>query len=360
MVGGNTMNSSENLFVSGVQPTGGLHLGNYLGMIRKVVKRQQTCNWAGIYFVADLHAITNKAVQEDLPYQSRLVIASFLAAGIDPSRNIMFKQSAVSEHSELAWILSCIARMGWMNNMIQFKEKSGKDGETASLGLYSYPVLMAADILLYRATHVPVGEDQKQHLELTRLIAQRFNAEFEHQIKKISQASQNTEQYSKGFFPIIESLIESSTSRIKSLKNASKKMSKSDPANSSRIDLLDDADTIAKKIHKAKTDSDVLPSEVSGLENRLEAKNLVDIFATIKHIKPEEVLKQFGGKYFSQFKLALAEVIITEIKPISTEMHRLLKEKSYIDYILIKGANQARYRAQKTMRHVREIVGFSH
>ncbi|MEG8099083.1 tryptophan--tRNA ligase [Candidatus Liberibacter brunswickensis] len=354
------MGKSENLFVSGIQPTGGLHLGNYLGMTKKVVSRQQIFDCTGIYFIADLHAITNKVVQENLQYQSRLVAASLLAAGIDPPRNIIFKQSAVSEHSELAWIFSCIARMGWMNNMIQFKEKSRGNGKTTSLGLYAYPVLMAADILLYRATHVPVGEDQRQHLELTRLIAQRFNAEFKHKIDEISQKYAKEEQFSKGFFPIIEAIIDKSASRIKSLKDASKKMSKSDSSDYSRINLLDNADIITKKIKKAKTDGDVLPYEFYELENRLEAKNLVEIFATIRNMKKEEVLKQFAGQYFSKFKLALTDAIIEEITPISKKIYHLLEDRNYLDNILIEGANLARFRAKETMKYVHEIVGLSH
>ncbi|QTP63939.1 tryptophan--tRNA ligase [Candidatus Liberibacter africanus] len=354
------MNPSYNLLVSGIQPTGELHLGNYLGMTQTIVNRQKICDWKGIYFVADLHAITTKVAHENLAYQSHLVAASFLAAGIDPSRNIIFKQSSVSEHSELAWILSCVARMGWMNNMIQFKEKSGDNSETSSLGLYAYPALMAADILLYRATHVPVGEDQRQHLELTRLIAQRFNTDFKDKIKKVYKKYDKEEQFSNGFFPIIEGLIESSTSRIKSLKNASKKMSKSDSSDYSRINLLDNADIIAKKIQKAKTDCDVLPTEVCALENRLEAKNLVEIFAAVRHIKQEDVLKQFAGKYFSHFKLALADAIIEEITPISKKIHHLLEEKNYLDTILVEGSNRARCIAQETMKYVREIVGLSH
>ncbi|XCD43172.1 tryptophan--tRNA ligase [Candidatus Liberibacter asiaticus] len=355
------MLSSDNLFVSGVQPTGVLHLGNYLGMIRNVIRRQETCNHLGMYFIADLHAITNNIVQENLRYQSRLFVASFLAAGVDPSRNIIFKQSDVGYHADLSWILSCVARMGWMNNMIQFKEKSKENKEeTASLGLFMYPVLMAADILLYRATHVPVGEDQRQHLEITRLIAQRFNTEFERKIKEVAQKYAQEEQYSKGFFPIIEGLIDSSASRIRSLRDASKKMSKSDSSDFSRINLLDNPDIIAKKIQKAKTDGDVLPSEVSGLENRLEAKNLIEIFATMRQIKIEEALKQFGGKNFSQFKLALADAVIDEFVPISQKIQHLLKDKSYLDTILVEGANRARCRAQETMKYVNEIVGLSH
>lgn len=356
------MKSSEKLLLSGVQPTGGLHLGNYLGVISRVAKVQQNFNCKNMYFIADLHSITNNMVQEELKDQSRLIAASFLSVGINPSQNIIFKQSAVSQHSELAWILNCVARMGWMNNMIQFKEKSGKNSETSSLGLYAYPVLMAADILLYRATHVLIGEDQKQHIELTRLIAHKFNTDFAHKINKITSNLDmgNETKYPEGFFPIVEPVIDNSVSRIKSLREASKKMSKSDPSDLSRINILDDSDTIAMKIQKAKTDSEAFPSEKSELDNRPEAKNLIGIFAAMKQITVEDVLKEFGGQSFSQFKSALTDVIITGLTPVSAEMRRIIKDKSYIDSILIDGANKARIRAQETMLHIHDIVGLSH
>ncbi|MBY7649086.1 MAG: tryptophan--tRNA ligase [Candidatus Liberibacter europaeus] len=356
------MTSTEKLLVSGIQPTGGLHLGNYLGVIRKIAKMQQISDYKGIYSVVDLHAITHELVQEDLKNQSRLIAASFLSVGIDPSKHMIFKQSAVSQHSELAWILNCVARMGWMNNMIQFKEKSGKNSATSSLGLYAYPVLMAADILLYRATHVLVGEDQKQHIELTHLIANKFNRDFEHKINihNHMNASKIGNQSFKGFFPNVEPIIDDSVSRIKSLRDASKKMSKSDPSDFSRINLLDDSDAIAKKIQKAKTDFDVLPSVASELENRPEAKNLIVIFATIKQITIDEALKEFGGQSFSKFKSALTDTIIAELIPISTEINHILKDISYVDRVLVEGAEKARHLAQETMTHVKDMIGLSH
>ncbi|MBL0848750.1 MAG: tryptophan--tRNA ligase [Candidatus Liberibacter ctenarytainae] len=352
------MGSRVNTLISGIQPTGCLHLGNYLGVLRKLVKLQDTFNSQNIYFVADLHAITGAIVQEDLENQSLFVASAFLAVGLDPSQHIIFKQSAVSQHSELAWIVNCITRLGWMNNMIQFKEKSGKNSATSSLGLYAYPALMAADILLYRVSHVLVGADQKQHIELTRLISQKFNTDFEDRIKKISSNNME-EQFSRGFFPNVQPIIDDSVSRIKSLRDGSKKMSKSDPSDLSRINLLDDSDMIAKKIQKAKTDCDVLPSEAAALENRPEAKNLVEIFATIRQITKEDVLKGFGGKSFSQFKSELTEVIISEITPISTAMQSILKDKTYINTVLIEGAHRARCRAQETMKIIYDIIGLS-
>ncbi|AHA27536.1 tryptophan--tRNA ligase [Candidatus Liberibacter americanus] len=353
------MESSQNLLLSGVQPTGGLHLGNYLSVINRVAKVQQNVSCKNMYFIADLHSITNNMVQEDLKDQSRLIASSFLAAGIDPYKHIIFKQSAVSQHSELAWILNCVARMGWMNNMIQFKEKSGKNSETSSLGLYAYPVLMAADILLYRATHVLIGEDQKQHIELTRLIAHKFNTDFMHKINEIHNRLEkiNTNRPYEGFFPIVKTVIDDSVARIKSLKDASKKMSKSDPSDLSRINLLDDSDTIAMKIKKAKTDSNVFPSEKSELDNLPEVKNLIGIFTSIQQTTIEEALKEFGGRTFSQFKSSLTEVIIAELLPVSTKIKRFLKDKTYIDSILIDGANEARTRAQETMLHIHDIIG---
>jgi len=333
---------------SGVQPTGNLHLGNYLGAIVKFVALQE--RYDCLYCVVDLHAITVWQDPAELPRATREVTAAFIACGIEPKRNIVFNQSQVAEHAELAWILNCIARLGWLNRMTQFKEKAGKDRENASVGLYSYPTLMAADILVYRATHVPVGDDQKQHLELARDIAQKFNNDF--------AASIHAHGYGSTFFPPPDPLIQGAAPRVMSLRDGTKKMSKSDPSDLSRINLSDDADTIAQKIRKAKTDPDALPTEVAGLEKRPEADNLVGIFAALNGQSKEDVLKTFGGGNFSTFKSALIDLTIAKIVPIGEEMKRLTKDESHIDGILRHGAGRARHLAQETMTAVKDIVGF--
>ncbi|MBU1174035.1 MAG: tryptophan--tRNA ligase [Alphaproteobacteria bacterium] len=333
---------------SGIQPSGDLHLGNYLGAIRRFVPLQETHDC--VYCVVDMHAITVWQNPEDLARSTLELTAAYLAAGLDPKRAIIFNQSQVVEHAELAWIFNCIARMGWMQRMTQWKEKSGKNAEAASLGLFAYPSLMAADILLYKATHVPVGEDQKQHLELTRDVAQKFNNDFSEWIAK--------KGYGENFFPITEPMISGPAMRVMSLKDGTKKMSKSDPADTSRILLTDDADTIAKKIRRATTDPEPLPSEPKGLAGRAEAANLVEIYAALAGISVEDTLKAFGGKGFGVFKPALAEVAVAEIAPLAERMRRYLDAPDEIRAILADGAARARVIAQKTMREVRDIVGF--
>jgi len=304
------MGEFKPLVFSGVQPTGNLHLGNYLGAIRKFVALQEHHDC--IYCVVDLHALTAQLVHDDMPGQIRSITAAFLASGIDPKNHIVFNQSAVPQHAELAWIFNCVARIGWMNRMTQFKDKAGKDREQASLGLYAYPSLMAADILVYRATHVPVGEDQKQHLELTRDIAMKFNLDFVEQIRRTGYGIDITvgEEPVHAYFPMVEPLIEGPAPRVMSLKDGTKKMSKSDPSDLSRINLMDDAETISKKIRKAKTDPDALPSETDGLKGRPEADNLVGIFAALSDRTKEDVLNEFGGQQFSVFKPALVELAV--------------------------------------------------
>lgn len=333
---------------SGVQPTGNLHLGNYLGAIVKFVALQE--KYACLYCVVDLHAITVWQDPADLRRTTREVTAAFIASGIDPKKQIVFNQSQVQEHAELAWIFNCIARLGWLNRMTQFKEKAGKDRENASVGLYAYPNLMAADILAYRATHVPVGEDQKQHLELARDIAQKFNNDFGDQIKAGG--------FNDKFFPLPEPLISGPATRVMSLRDGTKKMSKSDPSDNSRINLTDDADTIAQKIKRAKTDSEPLPSEEKGLEPRPEADNLVGIYAALAGLTKQQVLQQFGGGQFSTFKNALVELAVEKLGPIGAEMKRLTKDDAYVDSILIDGADRARLIAADTLHKVRDIVGF--
>ncbi|RAI36769.1 tryptophan--tRNA ligase [Rhodoplanes roseus] len=334
---------------SGVQPTGNLHLGNYLGAIVNFVKMQSRCEC--IYCVVDMHAITVWQDPAELRKSIREVAAAFIAAGIDPKTHIVFNQSQVPEHAELAWVFNCVARLGWMNRMTQFKEKAGKDRENASLGLYAYPSLMAADILVYRATHVPIGEDQKQHLELTRDIAQKFNNDYKADIEAAG--------FSDGlFFPMAEPLITGPATRVMSLRDGTKKMSKSDPSDYSRIALADDADTIAQKIKKAKTDPEPLPSEEKGLEGRPEADNLVGIYAALAEEPKTAVLSQFGGGQFSAFKTALIDLAVAKLGPIGAEMKRLTGDVSYIDGILADGSARARVLASETMRSVKEIVGF--
>jgi tryptophanyl-tRNA synthetase len=324
---------------SGVQPTGNLHLGNYLGAIKRFVplQDQMPC----IYCVVDLHAITQWQDPAELKNNIREVAAAYLAAGIDPKRSIVFNQSRVSEHAELAWIFNCVARLGWLNRMTQFKDKAGKDRENASVGLYAYPNLMAADILIYKATHVPVGEDQKQHLELCRDIAQKFNNDFKAEI-----------------FPLTEPLIQGPAPRVMSLRDGTKKMSKSDPSDYSRIVLTDDADAIAQKIRKAKTDPEPLPSEPDGMKGRPELENLVTIFCAVGGSTPEAVLSQFGGGQFSGFKNALADLLVDRLAPMTGEMKRLMADHAYVDGVLSDGADQARGIARPIMDEVKAIVGF--
>ena len=333
---------------SGVQPTGNLHLGNYLGAIAKFVALQQ--HYDCIYCVVDLHAITVWQDPAELPRATREVTAAFIACGIDPRKHIIFNQSQVAEHAELAWIFNCVARVGWLNRMTQFKEKAGKDRENASVGLYSYPTLMAADILVYRATHVPVGEDQKQHLELSRDIAQKFNNDF--------ATSIHAQGYGPAFFPLPEPLIQGPATRVMSLRDGSKKMSKSEPSDYSRINLTDDADTIAQKIRKAKTDPEPLPSEEAGLEKRPEADNLVGIYAALADIGKASVLSDFGGAQFSTFKSALVDLAVAKLGPIGAEMKRLTHDPVYIDHVLADGSQRAQSIAAETMKAVKDIVGF--
>src|SRR5689334_1073024 len=305
---------------SGVQPTGNLHLGNYLGAITKFVALQN--RYDCLYCVVDLHAITVWQDPNELPRATREVTAAFLACGINPKKHIIFNQSQVAEHAELAWVFNCIARMGWLNRMTQFKEKAGKDREQASLGLYAYPSLMAADILVYRATHVPVGEDQKQHLELTRDIAMKFNLDYASHIRKTNYGIDIAvgDEPVHAYFPMVEPLIGGPAPRVMSLRDGTKKMSKSDPSDLSRINLMDDEDAISKKIRKAKTDPDGLPSEIAGLENRPEAENLVSIYAALADKTREQVLAEFGGQQFSVFKPALIDLAVQVLSPITGEM----------------------------------------
>jgi len=333
---------------SGVQPTGNLHLGNYLGAITKFVALQDTYDC--IYCVVDLHAITVWQDPPELTRTIREVTAAFIASGIDPKKQIIFNQSQVAEHAELAWVLNCVARLGWLNRMTQFKEKAGKDRENVSVGLYAYPTLMAADILVYRATHVPVGEDQKQHLELARDIAQKFNVDFAQSI--------NTHGFGETFFPQPEPIIQGPATRVMSLRDGSKKMSKSEPSDYSRINLTDDADTIAQKIRKAKTDPEPLPSEEKGLEPRPEADNLVGIYAALKGVSKADVLREFGGSQFSTFKTALVDLSVAQLGPIGAEMKKLVQDPVYIDQVLADGSARAQVIAAETMKAVKDIVGF--
>ena len=345
------------LVFSGVQPTGNLHLGNYLGAIRRFVALQDTSDC--IYCVVDLHSLTAQLVYEDLQDQTRAITAAFLASGIDPKKHIVFNQSRVMQHAELAWIFNCVARIGWMNRMTQFKDKAGKDRENASLGLLAYPSLMAADILVYRATHVPVGEDQKQHLELTRDIAQKFNNDFSARIAGLGVGVEMKvgDETVNGFFPITEPVIGGPAARIMSLRDGSKKMSKSDPSDLSRINLTDDADTISKKIRKAKTDPEALPGELDGLAGRPEAENLVGIYAGLADLSKEAVLKEFGGRQFSDFKPALADLAVEKLAPIAAEMRRISGDRAYVDAVLKDGGERAGVLAETTMKTVRDIVG---
>ena len=327
-----------NRIFSGVQPTGNLHLGNYLGAIRNFVGLQN--DYECIYCVVDMHAITVWQDPKELVGNTREVTAAFLAAGIDPKGSIIFNQSQVSAHARLAWIFNCVSRLGWLNRMTQFKEKAGKHRENASVGLYAYPNLMAADIMTYKATHVPVGEDQKQHLELTRDIAQKFNNDF-----------------GVEFFPIVEPLIFGEATRVMSLRDGAKKMSKSDPSDQSRITFTDTADDISKKIRRAKTDPEALPSEIEGLKDRPEASNLVGIYAALSGRTSIDVLQEFGGRGFGDFKPALADLAIEKLAPISGEMRKLMADPGHIDAILADGAERARAVADPILREVHEIVG---
>src|ERR1700726_2436796 len=306
---------------SGVQPTGNLHLGNYLGAIARFVALQE--RYDCIYCIVDLHAITVWQDPAELPKTTREVAAAFIASGIDPARQIVFNQSQVAEHAELAWVFNCVARLGWLNRMTQFKEKAGKDRENVSVGLYDYPVLMAADILVYRATHVPVGEDQKQHLELSRDIAQKFNNDFAAEIAAAG--------FGDAFFPLPEPLIQGPATRIMSLRDGTKKMSKSDPSDYSRINLTDDADAIAQKIRKAKTDPEPLPSEEKGLGLRPEADNLVGLYAALAGRTKAEILGEFGGGQFSNFKNSLVELCVAKLAPIASDMKRLGGDPGPVD-----------------------------
>ena len=332
---------SKKIF-SGVQPTGNLHLGNYLGAIKNFVDLNNDNSNECIFCVVDLHAITVKQNPKELRSNIQETIATFIASGIDPKKSIIFNQSQVPAHAEGAWILSCVARMGWLNRMTQFKEKAGKDKEKASIGLYSYPVLMAADILLYDATHVPVGDDQKQHLELCRDIAQKFNNDFE----------------VENFLQVPEPLIQKEFSRIMSLKDGSKKMSKSELSDLSRINLTDDKDQIISKIKKAKTDPLPMPQDINELDDRLEAKNLLGIYSSLTNTTLQNSVKSFAGKNFSEFKESLAAELVSKIEPISKDIKKLLEDKKYLDEILLEGAEKANMIASKKIESIKEIVGF--
>jgi tryptophanyl-tRNA synthetase len=325
---------------SGIKPSGGLTLGNYLGAIKRFVDMQGG-EFETIYCVVDMHAITVWQDPEDLRHATREVAAGYLAAGIDPEKSVLFNQSRVSAHAELGWLLNCVARVGWMNRMTQFKDKAGKNAENVSLGLYAYPSLMAADILLYHATHVPVGEDQKQHVELTRDIANKFNHD-----------------YKVDFFPETIPVIEGPAMRVMNLRDGTKKMSKSGESDMERVNMTDDADTIAKKFKKAKSDADVLPEEMEGLEGRPDARNLVNIYAGLSNMTGEEVLAVYGGQGWGKFKPDLAELAVEKLAPISSEMKRLMNDPAEIDRIMAKGADKANEIAQPILNKTFEIMGF--
>lgn len=334
---------------SGMQPTGTLHLGNYLGAMLQWIEMQKTHEC--IYCVVDMHAITMWQEPAELVTATRAVTAAYIAAGLDPKKSILFNQSQVPEHAELAWVFNCVARLGWLNRMTQFKDKAGKDREAASVGLYAYPNLMAADILAYRATHVPVGEDQKQHLELARDIAQKFNNDFRPQIEAAGFADGI-------FFPQPEPVITGPATRVMSLRDGTKKMSKSDASDLSRINLSDDADTIARKIQKAKTDPEGIPSEPGGLMGRPEAENLVGIYAALAGKAKGDVLAEYGGAQFSAFKKALADLAVSRLQPLGEEIKRLTNEPKEIDAILADGSARAHAIAKPVMDKVKDIVGF--
>ncbi len=324
---------------SGIQPSGGLTLGNYLGALKRFVEKQDE-GIETIYCLVDMHAITVWQDPAKLRHATREAAAGFIAAGIDPARSILFNQSQVTAHVELAWIFNCVARLGWMNRMTQFKDKAGKNAENASLGLYAYPALMAADILAYRATHVPVGEDQKQHIELTRDIAAKFNNDF-----------------GVAFFPLTEPVIEGAATRVMSLRDGTKKMSKSDPSDQSRINLTDDADMIASKIRKAKTDPAPLPDSLDGLRDRPEARNLVNIYAALAGITPEQVIAEYANAQFGTFKPALVDLAVAQLSPITDKMSRLMQDPAEIDRILGQGADRAEAIARPIVDQVYDIVG---
>jgi tryptophanyl-tRNA synthetase len=330
---------SKGRIFSGVQPTGNLHLGNYLGAIRNFVPLQD--DYECIYCVVDMHAITLWQDPAELKAQTREVASAYLAAGIDPARSIVFNQSQVGTHAELAWIFNCVARMGWLNRMTQFKEKAGKHRENASVGLFVYPNLMAADILTYRATHVPVGDDQRQHLELCRDIAQKFNHDF-----------------GQEFFPITEPLILGAATRVMSLRDGKAKMSKSDASDNARINVTDDADTIARKIRKAKTDPEPLPESMEGLADRPEADNLMGIYAALSDTTKDAVVAEFAGQQFSTFKQRLADLAVARMGPIGAEMQRLMAAPDHVDSILRDGAERAEALARPILNQVKDIVGF--
>jgi tryptophanyl-tRNA synthetase len=334
---------------SGIQPSGDLHLGNYLGAIRRFVPLQQTHET--IYCVVDMHAITVWQDPDELRKSTRTLAAAYVAAGIDPKKSMIFNQSRVHQHAELAWVFNCVARVGWMYRMTQFKDKTaGKNTENVSLGLLAYPSLMAADILLYKATHVPVGEDQKQHLELTRDIAIKFNNDFGPSIRE--------QGLDPDFFPITEPVIAGPATRVMSLRDGRKKMSKSDPSDQSRINLLDDADAISRKLRRATTDPEPLPGEVKGLDGRPEADNLVGIYAALSDRSKAEVLKEYGGQGWGVFKPALADLAVAVLGPIAGEMRRLMADPATIDAFMADGAERASVIAAETMKEVRAIVGF--
>jgi len=325
---------------SGIKPSGGLTMGNYLGAIKRFVE-MQSADTQSIYCVVDLHAITVWQDPSDLRYATRELVAAYIASGIDPESSILFNQSQVSAHAELGWIFNCVARVGWMNRMTQFKDKAGKNAEAVSLGLYAYPSLMAADILTYHATHVPVGEDQKQHVELTRDIAAKFNHD-----------------YKTDFFPQPEPIIDGPATRVMNLRDGTKKMSKSGASDMERINMTDDAALIAKKFKKAKSDQEPLPDSVEGLKGRPEAKNLVEIYAALSDTSPEAVIKEFGGAQWGRFKPELADLAVSKFEPISTEMARLMQDPAEIDRILAKGADKANAIAQPILDKTYDIVGF--
>ncbi len=325
---------------SGIQPSGGLTLGNYLGAIKRFVDMQDDGRFETVYCMVDLHAITVWQDPQDLRHNTRELCAGFIASGIDPTKSILFNQSQVPEHAQLAWVFNCVARMGWMMRMTQWKDKAGKNTENASLGLFGYPALMAADILIYHATHVPVGEDQKQHLELTRDIATKFNNDF-----------------GVNFFPITEPVIEGAATRVMSLRDGTKKMSKSDPSDMSRLNMTDNTDALAKKIKKAKTDADPLPDNLEGLTGRPEARNLVNIYAALDDTSPQQVIDEFAGQQFGNFKPKLADLVVAKLSPISSEMSRLMNEPSEIDKILMRGAHRGRELAVPILQKTYDIVG---
>ena len=331
--------SDKKLVFSGVQPTGNLHLGNYLGALRNFVSLQKEIDC--IYCVVDLHAITTFQNPNELKNNILETTASFLATGLDPNKSIIFNQSSVSAHSELAWIFNCVSRIGWLNRMTQFKDKAGSNKEKASVGLYIYPNLMAADILLYKATHVPVGSDQKQHLELSRDIAQKFNKDF------------NCES----FFPLPEPLILKNISRVMSLRDGTKKMSKSEESDYSRINLKDSADEIIKKIKKAKSDSEAIPDNLKSLEKKPEAFNLLNIYSEVSKINLEKVLKEMSGKEYSFVKNKLADLLVSEICPVGKQINKLMNDKTYLLEILKKGSEKARIKAEENLKNIREKVG---